>query len=130
MEDHMKFLTYVAEFEDENRQKVFERKVKRAENKMKEQRTNALKLEREMKNRENLVKLQAEMKARMNRVVKKIGKKDMQRSEQIKKIENKVVEEIDQDTEDQLYYLGLNLSDLEKQQAALKQQDSKIDSDR
>ena len=126
----MKFLTYVAEFEDENRQKVFERKVKRAENKMKEQRTNALKLEREMKNRENLVKLQAEMKARMNRVVKKIGKKDMQRSEQIKKIENKVVEEIDQDTEDQLYYLGLNLSDLEKQQAALKQQDSKIDSDR
>ena len=117
----MKFLTYVAEFEDENRQKVFERKVKRAENKMKEQRTNALKLEREMKNRENLVKLQAEMKARMNRVVKKIGKKDMQRSEQIKKIENKVVEEIDQDTEDQLYYLGLNLSDLEKQQAALKQ---------
>jgi hypothetical protein len=41
MEDHMKFLTYVANFEDDNKNKIFEKKVKRAENKMKEQRTNA-----------------------------------------------------------------------------------------
>ena len=55
------------------------------------------------------------MKARMNRVVKKIGKKDMQRSEKVK-IKNDVVKvQIDQDTLDQLYYLGLNLSDLEQQ---------------
>ena len=79
--DHMKFLTYVAEYEDENKQRTFERKVKRAEKMMKDQRTDALKIERENKNRENIKKLQEEMKARMNRVVKKIGKKDMQRSE-------------------------------------------------
>jgi hypothetical protein len=55
--------------------------VKRAEKKMKDERTNALKLQREQQNRDNLIKLQEEMKARMNRVVKKIGKKDMMRSE-------------------------------------------------
>jgi hypothetical protein len=47
---------------------------------MKDERTNALKLLREQQNRENLIRLQEEMKARMNRVVKKIGKKDMHRS--------------------------------------------------
>ena len=39
----MKFLTYVAEFEDENKNLMFERKLKKAEFKMKEQRTEALK---------------------------------------------------------------------------------------
>ena len=48
----MKFLTYVAEFEDENKQKVFERKLKRAENRMKEQRTEAQKAENQKKTQE------------------------------------------------------------------------------
>ena len=52
MADHMKFLTYVAEFEDENKQKVFERKLKRAENKMKEQRTEAQKADNLKKSEE------------------------------------------------------------------------------
>ena len=47
---------------------------------MKEQRTEALKNLRDIQNREKLIKLQEEMKQRMNRVVKKIGKKDMYRS--------------------------------------------------
>lgn len=76
----MKFLTYVVEYQDSK----FKDKVKRAENKMKEERTVALKKLRELQNSENLVKLQDEMKARMNRVVKKIGKKDMHRSEKDK----------------------------------------------
>ena len=53
----------------------------------------------------------------------------MARSEKVK-IKNDVVKiQIDQETEDQLYYLGLNLSDLEKQQAAASKQE-KIDSSR
>ena len=52
------------------------------------------------------------MRARMNRVVKKIGKQDMKRSEKraltIKKVEKK----IDEEEQDQLYYLGLNLKEL------------------
>ena len=80
MEDHMKFLSYVVEYQDSK----FKDKVKRAENKMKEERTIALKKLREQQNSENLIKLQDEMKGRMNRVVKKFGKKDMQRSEKDK----------------------------------------------
>ena len=70
----MKFLDYVVS------EQKFEAKVKKAENKMKQQRTDALKAKREQENREQLAKLQEDMNARMNRVVKKIGKKDMHRS--------------------------------------------------
>lgn len=59
---------------------------------------------------DNLVK-------RMNKVVKKIGKKDMQRSEKIVRKEIVKVEDKNQDQLDQLYYLGLDLAELEKQQA-------------
>lgn len=52
------------------------------------------------------------MRARMNRVVKKIGKKDMKRSEKAALEVKKVEKLIDQDEQDQLYYLGLNLKEL------------------
>jgi hypothetical protein len=45
-------------------------------------------------------KLQEEMEARMNRVVKKIGKKDMSRSEKTKIKADVVKIQIDQDTLD------------------------------
>ena len=76
----MKFLSYVVDYQDSK----FKDKVKRAEIKMKEERTIALKKLREQQMSENLIKLQDEMKGRMNRVVKKVGKKDMQRSEKDK----------------------------------------------
>ena len=77
MADHMKFLSYVANYEDENKQKVFERKLKRAENRMKEQRTEALKAEYLKKTQERTKQLQDNLIKRMNKVVKKIGKPDM-----------------------------------------------------
>ena len=87
IEDHMKFLNYVVEYQDFK----FKDKVKRAEKKLKDDRTQAQKLQREQDTREELNKLQEDMRARMNRVVKKIGKKDMKRSEkaalQVKKVE-------------------------------------------
>lgn len=54
------------------------------------------------------------MRARMNRVVKKIGKKDMKRSEKREFTIKKVEKKIDEETQDQLYYLGLDLKELPK----------------
>ena len=104
----MKFLNYVVEYQDFK----FKDKVKRAEKKLKDDRTKAQKLQREQDIREESNKLQEDMRARMNRVVKKIGKKDMKRSVK-KELEVKKEEKhFDQDEQDQLYYLGLNLKEL------------------
>ena len=54
------------------------------------------------------------MRARMNRVVKKIGKKDMKRSEKREFTIKTVEKKIDEETQDQLYYLGLDLKELPK----------------
>ena len=83
----MKFLNYVVFYQEDR----FKDKVKKAEKKLKDDRTTTLKLQREQDTREEQNKLQEDMKARMNRVVKKIGKKDMKRSDkaplQQKKVE-------------------------------------------
>lgn len=67
------------------------------------------------------MKQQEEMKARMNRVVKKIGKKDMHRSVKPQLTEKKVVKQVDEETQLQLYYLGLNLKELPDNSQATEQ---------
>ena len=54
-------------------------------------------------------KAQLQMNERMNKVVKKIGKIPMTRSEKPKQELKEVVKEIDADTADQLLYLSMDL---------------------
>lgn len=108
IEDNMKFLSYVVEYQDFK----FKDKVKRAEKKLKDDRTQAQKIQREKDIREQNNKLQEDMKARMNRVVKKIGKPDMKRLYKKPLEEKKVEQKVDPETQDQLYYLGLDLKEL------------------
>ena len=64
---------------------------------------------KEEKEREETAKNQQMMKERMNKKVKKIGKMKMTRSEKPQLEKKEVVKEIDEDTADQMLYLGYDL---------------------
>lgn len=67
---------------------------------MKEQRTEALKAEYLWKTQEKTKIMQDNLVKRMNKVVKKTGKADMQRSEKVKIIKEKKKDFVAQDTLD------------------------------
>ena len=108
LSDYMRIIQQVQEKSPD-----YERMVRDAEKKRKDAKTTQQKKDREEREKAEKYRLQEEMRTRMTRVVKKIGKLDMVRSEKPKQRQVVKKKKIPEEQQDQLNYLGVRLDELE-----------------